>query len=257
MSQASAPDTAVILAAGMGSRLHAGAGPSGSKPLTAVAGAPLILHTLRQLAAHAIQRVVIVTGYRADELTRFVRAASPVGVEVVFVQNDQWMKAGGISVLCARRHVPGEFLLLMSDHVFAPEILAGLMSDAARPPEHGAVLAIDRKIDTIFDLPDATLVQTDDQGQMLDIGKGLTVYDAVDTGLFRVTSGLFDALQAEYDRQGDCTLSDGIRQLARAGRMRLHDIQDAWWQDVDTPEMLAEAERRLGLRTGASLKQAS
>jgi choline kinase len=240
-------ETAVILAAGMGSRLHAGAGPSGSKPLTAVGGAPLILHTLRLLAACAVRWVVIVTGYRADDLTAFVRQAAPAGIEIVFAQNDAWTKANGVSVLCARPRVPSEFLLLMADHVFAPEALDGLLSDKARPMAGGAVLAIDRKIDAIFDLPDATLVRTDGQGVMLEIGKGLAEFDAVDTGLFRATSGLFDALQAEFDQRGDCSLSDGIRRLARAGRMRLHDIGDAWWQDVDTPEMLAEAERRLGI----------
>ena len=37
-------------------------------------------------------------------------------------------------------------------------------------------------------------------------------------------------------------MSDGMRMLGREGRLRAFDIEDAAWQDVDTPEALAYAE---------------
>ena len=42
-------------------------------------------------------------------------------------------------------------------------------------------LAIDRKIETIFDLDDAMKVQTD-ADRVIAIGKNLANYDAIDTG---------------------------------------------------------------------------
>ena len=74
------------------------------------------------------------------------------------------------------------------------------------------------------------------------IGKELPAYDAVDTGMFRLPPSVFGALGHAYDKNGDCTLSDGIRELAEGGRMDAFDIGEAYWQDVDTPETLKHAE---------------
>jgi len=43
-------------------------------------------------------------------------------------------------------------------------------------------------------------------------------------------------------KNGNCSLSDGMRKLGQAAKLRAFDIGDATWQDVDTPEALAYAE---------------
>jgi choline kinase len=141
----------------------------------------------------------------------------------------------------------GEFMLLMSDHIFDPRHLRTLLAEDARPESGGAVLAVDYDIGRVFDLEDATLVRTDGRRQILDIGKRIEVYDAVDTGAFRCTRGLFEALETSSLRYGDCSLTDGIRSLAVSGKMRARDMGDLWWLDVDTPEALALAERMLSI----------
>jgi NDP-sugar pyrophosphorylase family protein len=52
---------------------------------------------------------------------------------------------------------------------------------------------------------------------------------------------LFDKLESAT-RDGNCSLSDGMRQLARERNLRAFEIGDAHWQDVDTPEALTHAE---------------
>jgi 1L-myo-inositol 1-phosphate cytidylyltransferase len=85
-------------------------------------------------------------------------------------------------------------------------------------------------------MDDATKVRTISD-YIIDIGKQLTRYDAVDTGMFLCTPGIFSALdQATED--GNCSLSDGMRILAASRKLRAFDIGDRVWQDVDTPEML-------------------
>ena len=80
--------------------------------------------------------------------------------------------------------------------------------------------------------------------EVVRIDKGLREFNAVDTGMFLCTPALFDALNA-VDGPDGCALSDGVRALARDGKVRAFDVGDGFWQDVDTPEMLAHGEKNL------------
>ena len=80
--------------------------------------------------------------------------------------------------------------------------------------------------------------------RLIALGKALTEYDALDTGLFVCAPSLFGAL-ASARAQNDTTLSGGIRILAARGLMRSFDIGDATWCDIDTIEDLHSAESLL------------
>jgi 1L-myo-inositol 1-phosphate cytidylyltransferase len=190
------------------------------------------------LDAHAagIERFVIVLGYRSDAIQSWVRGRRFPGMEIEFVENSEYKnKANGISVLKARNTIAEPFLLLMSDHVFESQTAAILLRQ--RLEEKSAILAVDRKLDCIFDMDDATKVRCAGD-YIIEIGKELIRYDAVDTGMFLCTPALFAALD-EGTKDGDCSLSDGMRLLAGNRKLRAFDIGEATWQDVDTPEMLS------------------
>jgi dTDP-glucose pyrophosphorylase len=63
--------------------------------------------------------------------------------------------------------------------------------------------------------------------------------------VFCVTPALLAALEDVRVERGDCSLTDGVRKLAERGRARVADIPGGFWQDVDTPEDRAHAERML------------
>ena len=86
--------------------------------------------------------------------------------------------------------------------------------------------------------------------QIVAIGKKLTTYDAIDTGLFVCPQEIFEYLK-RAKRNGDCSLADGVRLMAAAGKARAIDIGSAWWQDVDTPQMLQHATGVLQARAQA------
>ncbi len=210
----------------------------GPKPLVPLGGQALIDHALGTAARASCRRAVVVLGHEAERVHAHLRSRS-VPPEVICVDNPEYHLGNGISLLAARPELTeGAFLILMSDHIVAPAIAE--LAAAAEPVDGGAVLLVDRNIGGVFDLDDATKVVAPG-GRMARIGKTLESYDAVDVGVFIATIGLLNALDAVRAQTGDATLSAGVQRLADDGLMHTLDIGDAFWQDVDTPEMLERA----------------
>jgi len=235
---------AVILMAGSGSRLRSAA-QSCPKPLVPLVGRPLISYTLDALTNAGIETIYAVVGFEGNSLRAEVKPLIPSNLNVCWIDNPDWQKQNGISVLAAAPHVTAPFLLTMCDHLFDQSIVDLLLREA-KPDRLN--LAIDKKLDSIFDLHDAMKVLMRG-GVVVAVGKDLQDYDAIDTGLFVCPREFFDYLE-RAKRNGDCSLADGVRLMAAAGLVRGIDIGAAWWQDVDTPEMLTCAEQHLRPRTG-------
>lgn len=112
---------AVILAAGVGSRLQS---LSGGKPkcLVEVGGRPLILHQLEALADHGVGPVLVVLGYRADDVRKVI------GERAETIVNERYETTNSLySLRLAREWVKGPFVLLNSDLYFHPDILDALL----------------------------------------------------------------------------------------------------------------------------------
>jgi choline kinase len=152
------------------------------------------------------------------------------------VLNPEYHKSNGVSALKARNAIHENFLLLMADHLFEPQTARLMARQQLSPGE--VILGVDPNIDRIFDIDDATKVRRRGD-RIVDIGKEIVDYDAIDTGMFLCTPTLFDDLD-RATKEGNCSLSDGMRLLARGRRLRALEI-DAPWHDLDTPEALAHA----------------
>lgn len=230
----------LIIAAGNGSRLREVAGDL-PKPLVELDGKPLLEHVL--LGAHeaGIDEFVVVVGYRAAAIRSWFNNRRLDGIRVTFIDNPEYNKGNGLSVLKAKAAIDGPFLLLMSDHIFDSGNAAALLRQPLGREE--TILAVDRKLDRIFDMDDATKVVCSGD-YVVDIGKMLERFDAVDTGMFLCTPACFDALEYVVSN-GKYSLSDAMRRMADANALRAFDIGEGRWQDVDTPEALAYAETSL------------
>jgi choline kinase len=233
---------AVILMAGSGSRLG-GSDKTFLKPLVPVLGRPLICYTIDALVHAGIKKANFIVGYQSGRMTAAVKQLIPSELESCFIENRNWQKQNGVSVLAAANHMTSPFLLTMSDHLFDESIVDLLLREAE--PER-LNLAIDKKLASIFDLNDAMKVQV--QGdRLIGIGKDLRDYNAIDTGFFVCPRKFFDYLE-KAKRNDDCSLADGVRLMGADDQVRGIDIGAAWWQDIDTPEMLACAETQLRSR---------
>lgn len=224
-------DTAILLAAGQGSRLR-DAAPS--KPLCPVAGVPLIDRALASLAAAGIARAIVVTGYEAEAIEAHLAArAWPLAVETV--RTVDWRQPNGVSALAAAERVTGEALLAMCDHIVTPALYARLAETGARG---GLTLGIDRRLGHPWiDPEDVTCVATEGD-RIVAIGKGLDPHDCYDVGVFAVSAAFFETLHTLPEP----SITEGVRALTARDLAHVVDCSDLDWIDVDDAKALAAAE---------------
>ena len=229
--------TAILLAAGEGSRLRSAAP---FKPLCEVRGRSLLAHAIEGMAEAGINRVVVVLGYGADEVAAHI-AARPWPLAVQTVLNDKYRTPNGTSVLAAEPFVgTEEALLAMCDHLVEPALYR-LVAEAGAAA--GARLGVDRRIESGWvDIEDVTRVQSAGD-RIVAIGKGLVPYNCFDTGVFAVGPALFTALRG----LGSPALTEGIRALAAEATALIVDCGNLGWIDIDDEVALGKAER-LGWR---------
>jgi len=226
----------LILAAGNGSRLRKISGEL-PKPLVPFYGRPILEHVIRRAQQAGIEEFVIVLGYRGDLIRNWFECRWRGHARFTWVENPEYHKSNGVSALKARNSLHDNFLLLMADHLFESQTARMMVRQHLAPGE--VILGVDPKLDRIFDIDDATKIRRRGD-RIVDIGKEIEKYDAIDTGMFLCTPALFDHLE-RAGKDGNCSLSDGMRCLARRGLLRAQEIGDAEWYDLDTPAALAHA----------------
>ena len=120
---------AVILAAGMGRRLGELTGDN-TKCMLEVNGVKLIDRALECLAEHNLSRIVLVVGYKRENVMRYV-GNSYKGIEVVYVENPIYDKTNNIySLYLAKDYLVAEdTLLLESDLIYEPSVVRRIVEN--------------------------------------------------------------------------------------------------------------------------------
>jgi 2-aminoethylphosphonate-pyruvate transaminase len=120
--------TAVILAAGQGTRLRAELADR-PKGFLRLGERPIVEESVLRLAASGISEIVVVTGYAAAHYEALGRAYPAL---VRTVHNPEYARSGSMySLACAAAATPGPFLLLESDLIYEPRSLAALLDHDA------------------------------------------------------------------------------------------------------------------------------
>jgi len=231
----------LILAAGKGTRLSDKGLP---KPLVSVLGKPLIERVILTAKANGITDFIVVTGFEGQRVRAFLEVIRErEDVSITHVVNENWHKENGVSVLCAENHLDEPFLLAMSDHLLPQSAFETILK--ANLEDEEVALLVDRQLDRFSrpELEEATKVLVRNS-RVVEIGKDLDKYNGIDTGLFLCTRSIFEALK-RAQRNGDTTLSAGIRLLASEGKVRAVDGPGQPWFDIDNERSIRQAERGL------------
>jgi choline kinase len=138
VDQAPPVSTALLLAAGAGTRLNFGAEAEATpKCLVEVGGVSILERLVSNLGAHGIRRLVIVTGYMEKRI-RDVVSQITGDIEIETINNPDYATTNNIySLWLAREQVRESFLLVESDLVFERDLLRGMLT-----PDKAAVSKI-------------------------------------------------------------------------------------------------------------------
>lgn len=230
----------LIIAAGQGSRLKS---KGDIKPLVPLLGVPLIERVIHSAIEGGADEFYVITGYQGESVSLFLKqVAQKLNVAITVIQNDDWRKENGFSVLKAREILKEPFLLLMADHIFDPSIIRSLQKQLLSKDE--VILAVDTNLkNPLIDMEDVTKVRSESE-YILNIGKTIEDFNSYDTGIFLCTPAIFEALECACKIHNNTTLSAGIRILAEDRRAKSLPI-DKFWIDVDDRAAYRKAEKVL------------
>lgn len=231
---------ALIIAAGDGTRLQPYA-KGRHKSLLPLLGLKIIERIILTAKETGISEFVIVTGFEGKSIRALLGDGEKYGVSISYVENKDWEKANGISVLKARKLFTQHFVLLMSDHIFASDTLRRIQRLHLKADE--SVLAVDKNLNSVNDINDTTKVVVKGN-HVVSLNKNLSDYNGFDTGMFVCSPSIFKALERSI-KQNKNSLSDGMRILVQERKLRAFNIQGNFWADCDTYEDLKFAEKKL------------
>ena len=153
----------LILAAGMGKRLKE-LTCNNTKCMVKVNGVTIIERALRILDKRGLSKIVIVVGYKGDELKKFI-ASLNIETPIVYINNPIYNKTNNIySLALAKEYLCKEdTLLLESDLVFEESVVDALLNDSRE------TLAL---VDKFESWMDGTCLKLDDDDSILDFIPG-------------------------------------------------------------------------------------
>jgi choline kinase len=241
------PPIAVILAAGIGSRLSPLTDKS-AKCLLSVGGSVILERMIRNCLSCGMSQFVLVLGHRADEIKQFVDKTFR-GIRVTYVINDRYRDTNtGYSLMLASSVVgTAEFIKFDADVVFDTKILRALV-DSELPN----VLCIDRNI-ALAD--EEVKVITDDQMLVREIGKSVDPNTALgeSIGIEKISAVTGPLLFAELKEMMESAVNAQDYYEAAYARLvdigipfHALDITGMKWTEIDTVEDFAAANALFG-----------
>ncbi len=239
---------ALIIAAGDGGRLG-NLTEHKPKPLIQLLGLSLIERVILTAKQSGVNEFVVTVGYLGDKIKARLGDGNRYRVKINYIENREWMKGNGFSVLKAKELLNENFILLMADHLFDSRILKELVDCDVRS---SVILAVDRRKPIQGD----TKV-LEKNGRIVDIGKDIEESDCIDTGIFLCSPKIFSYIEDSV-KEGKKELADGIARAAGSGDAEIFDIgkiksydskmrKDVkpWWVDIDTEEDLRKAKKMI------------
>lgn len=222
---------AVVVAAGIASRLHPYSREQPKMLMELEPGLPLIMFILERLRKAGMEPVYVVT--RKEHAEKLCRE----GVRVLTVDREDF---GNLhTVYTALKHVEPPFLIAMSDHIFEYELLERLLAHSS---DKAFTICLDRT-PSALEAQEGLKVRIE-EGRIVAVGKKLESRYGIDTGLIVVRERALGYIKEAIEEKGpQAAIGDALNLAAEAGDVDFVDVTGLLWKDVDTPDDLLEARR--------------
>ncbi|MFC1916268.1 bifunctional sugar-1-phosphate nucleotidylyltransferase/acetyltransferase [Chloroflexota bacterium] len=227
---------AVILAAGEGQRLRPFT-VNRPKVMLFIAGKPILQYVVEALAQNGIRDIVLVVGYRKDQVFDYMGSGEKFGVNITYVTQDKQL--GTAHALAQTKGIiANEFLVLPGDNLIEADTIAQfasvkpeavLVKRVDNPVRYGVVTLDRSKVKEIVEKPEEARS------------------NMVSTGIYAFTTGIFNFIEPELD------LPDVMNKMISQGyTINAREI-DGTWLDVIYPwDILGLSDAILG-QTQASI----
>jgi|SRR5208337_462063 len=220
---------AVILAAGEGKRVRP-LTRSRPKAMIPVANRPIIEYVIEALVKNGIREIIVVVGYRKEQVTRFLNQLD-VPVEVI-VQDKQL--GTGHALLCAESKIRDNFLLLPGDNYIDPTSIARIMDipnsmlvkEHPNPSNFGVVMLNEGLVSRIIEKPEYSpsfMVSTGIYSFKKDVFSYIQENDLTDA----ITSMIDDGVQIQGIPADDWQDAIFAWDLLKMNRRLLHNLDPA------------------------------
>lgn len=233
---------AVIPAAGKGTWLRP-LTETKPKGLVTVADQPLLAHAFETLSGLEVSEVIVIIGYRGDEIVEYFGDAY-AGIPIRYAE--QTAPTGlADAVLAAAPYIDGDFLVHHGDNVFDATLTS--VTETHRETDAAATILVE-------DVPESVASSTgicklDSTGSITGfVEKPDNPPSTLAlTGFFAFSPKVFHAceLVTPSDR-GEYELTDAVDLLVRASHRVEKVTLDGWRMNVNTPADRDAVETRLG-----------
>ncbi len=179
---------AVILAAGEGQRLRPFT-VNRPKVMLAIAGKPILRYVVEALAKNGVREIVMVVGYRKDQIFDYFGAGEQFGVEITYIAQERQL--GTAHALAQARGVIAEkFLILPGDNLIEADTIARfvdvdpeaiLVKKVDNPKRYGVVDVARGQVKSITEKPE-------------EAGSNI-----ISTGIYAFSKEVFHFIEPELD----------------------------------------------------------
>ena len=224
---------AVILAAGLGTRMHP-ITKEIPKPLIPINGKPFLSHLIENMQEAGFDEFVVVASYKLDMIKSFVEEQ---GFNAQIVDQKEVLGTGH-AIASAQKAVDGNFVAVMSDNLYSPidikkfnnnddfNYVGGFVHE--NPQNYGNLLCTeDMFLKEIVEKP---------------VEK---VSDWINTGIYKFTPEIFDAIkEVKKSSRGEYEITDAITALCNQNKFKIIKLED-YWIDMGFPKDIEKVENFL------------